>query len=441
MHQLPYDKTVEQAYLSSLLLGGEIDPTIIPDDFYFRGHQEVYEAILTLARSGEKIDIALLSGIKRFADEGRTALIELTNADGYPSLSNSYAKRVRAFADRRNAIKTLVEAADKAANDEVVLSEFIEETESKLNRIVSVFDRKSNNTVSLENVFNVDRIFDSYKDHIEKLIQGGLLVTGYPILDKVFRGVARGEVMTIIARSGSFKTAFLQHLLRTHADKDNGLAVFFSLEMPVHSVGERYLQAVLKNTCGEIEAAFRADPEVAKYMMETAREYLKNIIVVRSRPNLQQMERFVDLIERKFMRKVSVVGIDYLGLVSSNSDNEYQHISSVAVETKILAGNLNVPVILLAQTSRKGGDGKARITLDMGRGSGQIEEAADFVFGLWKHEDEAGKKLILSILKNRKGEVGKDFWLHMKPDFMLFDGCEPWEEPRAARVDNSDDFI
>jgi replicative DNA helicase len=211
--------------------------------------------------------------------------------------------------------------------------------------------------------------------------------------------------------------------------------------MPVHSVGERYLQAVLKNTGGEIEAAFRADPEIANYMIEAAREHLKNIIVVRSRPTLKQMERFVEIIENKYKRKVSVVGIDYLGLVSSNSDNEYQHISSVAVETKILSGNLNVPVILLAQTSRKGGDGKARITLDMGRGSGQIEEAADFVFGLWKHEDEAGKKLILSILKNRKGEVGKDFWLHMKPDFMLFDGCEPWEEPRAARVDNSDDFI
>jgi replicative DNA helicase len=147
------------------------------------------------------------------------------------------------------------------------------------------------------------------------------------------------------------------------------------------------------------------------------------------------MERFVDLIERQYKRKVTVVGIDYLGLVSSPAKDEYQHISSVAVETKILAGNLSGPVILLAQTSRKGGDGKARITLDMGRGSGQIEEAADFVFGLWRYEDDSGTRLILSILKNRKGEAGKDFWLQMKPDFMLFTGCEPWEEPRRKRVD------
>jgi replicative DNA helicase len=67
------------------------------------------------------------------------------------------------------------------------------------------------------------------------------------------------------------------------------------------------------------------------------------------------------------------------------------------------------------------------------RGSGQIEEAADFIFGLWKKEVPLGFDLILSILKNRKGATDSDYRLSIEPRFMRFTGGDPWSEPQPSR--------
>lgn len=122
--------------------------------------------------------------------------------------------------------------------------------------------------------------------------------------------------------------------------------------------------------------------------------------------------------------------------------SEYEIISRLSTGLKSTAKLLNIPVIVLAQVSRKGGSGSDEITLDMGRGSGAIEEAADFVLGLWQAMgDDGAKELICKILKNRKGPAGSCWKLDLTP-YALHIGpnAEAYEPEFPHQKGNADGF-
>ncbi len=99
---------------------------------------------------------------------------------------------------------------------------------------------------------------------------------------------------------------------------------------------------------------------------------------------------------------------------------------------------INLPVVLLSQVSRKGGAGEVEVSLDMGRGSGAIEEGADFVLGFWQvknHDINTDREydLICRILKNRKGPKGSRWLLEMEPSFFYFSGnAIKYEPPKKS---------
>jgi replicative DNA helicase len=130
---------------------------------------------------------------------------------------------------------------------------------------------------------------------------------------------------------------------------------------------------------------------------------------------------------------MGVIGIDYLGLLDARGPNEYEIVSRLARDVKTMAKEINLPVVLLTQTSRKAGSGDTEITVDMGRGSGAIEEAADFVLGLFQDERQTDNgepeyDLICKILKNRKGPRNSMWKLDLDPrNFRLGPAAEPWK--------------
>ena len=141
--------------------------------------------------------------------------------------------------------------------------------------------------------------------------------------------------------------------------------------------------------------------------------------------------------------KVGVVGIDYLQLMNADG-KEYEAVSKLARGIKDIAKEINLPIIVLCQVSRKGGDGEVEISLDMGRGSGAIEEGADFVLGLWQSErngdvigeDEPKSEydLICRILKNRKGKKGSRWVLNLNPaTFQLMSDSTPYKSPKKKK--------
>jgi replicative DNA helicase len=168
------------------------------------------------------------------------------------------------------------------------------------------------------------------------------------------------------------------------------------------------------------------DPMIAEASINQFKTDLRNVYIVPTKVGLNEIPEYLRVIEEAAGGRVGVVGIDYLGLLDSEGENEYQQISSIAKGLKRLAKAINLPVVVLSQVSRKGGDGEIEISLDMGRGSGQIEEGADFVLGLWQLEkpeiEGPGYDLICRILKNRKGPKGKRFILDLDPPTLRFSG-------------------
>jgi hypothetical protein len=111
----------------------------------------------------------------------------------------------------------------------------------------------------------------------------------------------------------------------------------------------------------------------------------------------------------------------------------YERIQHTAIETKNLAKSLNVPVVLLSQTSRAYAPGNKReMEADAAKGSGDIEAAADFMLGLWQSED---RRLLLKILKNRNGPAGNIFEIALDRSCLRFGECKPYER-KAGKEPN-----
>lgn len=317
-------------------------------------------------------------------------------------------------------------------NDLMIL-EGNDEVDRQVRKSISIQKNDSKSKISIDNVFTPEKMIDSYLNYI-KTLKDNRFLTGIDEIDKRIRGVSGGEVLTIIARAGSFKTAMLQNMLLRYTSNSAWGAVFFSLEMPVSNVTERYLGITLDYECGEAERCFISavsnQNSESVFVESIKKEFcsrMDRIFVVPVKVSLEDAKQYVRLIEENYNIKIGVIGIDYMGLLDCNGKNEYETISSIARETKETAKELNIPVVVLSQVSRKGGDGEEEISLDMGRGSGAIEEGADFVLGLWQHErmDSLGNKLgeydlICRILKNRKGSKGSKWCLTIEPDRFRF---------------------
>jgi replicative DNA helicase len=299
--------------------------------------------------------------------------------------------------------------------------------------------------VKIDNVYDADKMVSSYREYLKNL-KNNRFRTGIDEIDAKIRGVGGGEVLTIIARAGGFKTAMLQHMLKNYTKYSSNGAIFFSLEMPIANITERFFSMLDGCTGREVENTFN-NPNMSKITESSILQFkndLKNLYVVDSKICLNDVKQYIEIIEKNYNKKIGVVGIDYLGLIDAAGKDEYQIVSSIARGVKDLAKAVNLPIVLLSQVSRKGGDGEVEVSLDMGRGSGAIEEGADFVIGLWQEEkslavEETEYNLISRILKNRKGPKGSKWVIDLEPKTLQFSGksykyIEPIKKTRKGKT-------
>lgn len=286
--------------------------------------------------------------------------------------------------------------------------------------------------VSLENVFDSTRMLEAYRVYVQSL-ESVLFKTGITAIDEKIRGVGPGEVLTILGRAGAFKTAFAQNLLKNYIHSSNSAACFFSLEMPIPSVTERFLQQSSGLKGAEVEAAFREKVAHLSRIEHRFKEEMAGLFVVPSKIGVDLIPEYLSLIQEKFRVRVGLVGVDYLGLLEGKGLNEYEILSRLARDLKTCAKALNLPMVVLAQVSRnKGGGGETELDLTAARGSGVIEEAADFLLALFQEEKtesftEPEYDLICKILKNRKGPKNSAWVLDLSPgSLQLRDEAVPY---------------
>ncbi|UCE07356.1 MAG: hypothetical protein JSW07_04810 [bacterium] len=448
MNQVPpHNIQVEQAVLCSCILNNEaLRETVSqlqPGDFYKTIHQIIFKSILSLHKQKEPVElITLTSQLQQDGNlekiGGAVFLNRLTDEIPVATNIKSYCKIVKENAAKRRHIEIANAIAKKCYADEP-LDQINEYADQSLNQLKSLTKEKK------IDIYDSKRMLKEFKKYIKSL-RDNRFITGINEIDNRIRGVAGGEVLTIIARAGSFKTAILQNMLKNYVQNSSWGAAFFSLEMPVASLTERYISILEENTGKQIESFYKSESEYSDDIAEMEKRFInsmKNLFVIPAKVSLKEIKSYTQLIEREYGLKMGVIGIDYLGLIDGKGQNEYEAVSRVARGTKDLAKSLNLPVILVSQVSRKGGEGEIEISLDMGRGSGAIEEAADFVLGLWQVEhstvvvgmpDEITQyDLICRILKNRKGARGSRWKLELDAEcFIIGKEAQAYNPPKKT---------
>jgi len=374
-------------------------------DFYRESHRKIFRAMLHHQSKGIPIDLVTLSNTLKDRDEleevgGASYLVQLV--DYVPTSANVeyYCKMVKEASVRRQMILYGEKISEMAYESESV-GEIIPEAKSGLSEITANMD--SFGGVSLQDLSTFDSRMANYERRV-KTIDQDRFITEYALLDRKIRGVAPGEVMTIVAEPGGFKTAFLQNLLKRGAKRTSKHALFFSMEMPDDKIFEREIQIDCGVSGWDVECHFKGGGRYAIDQKNIAAGHNGLIVCSKPRLSLEQMERYVDLTRQKF-GEVVALGIDFIQLMPGppGTSKIFDRIEHNAYGAKTMAKALNVPVILLSQINVLGRKEKQGINFSDAKGGGAIEEAADI--GLGFYHDKSGV-LVCEGLKNRNGPRG-----------------------------------
>ncbi len=441
---MPYSPESEQAVLGAIILDSTVFDKVVdyiksPEYFYVALHKVIFSQMQEMINFGAAIDfVTLLEKLKqnKAFDEatGKTYLMDLVN--NCPSISNAeaYAKVIADKYNTRRLITASREIIDDATAGDEDPSILIDSAEQK------IFDiRRDNQKSGLERINSVilqtfDRLdaLNSETDDSMKPIP-----TGIGDLDRMITGLNRSDLILLAARPGMGKTSFALNIARNAACKSKKTVAFFSLEMSKEQLASRLLstEALISGTklrTGKLSEEEWSRLIPASDVLSKAELYLDDtpgITITEMKSRLRRL------------RNIDLVVIDYLQLMGSGKriDNRVQEISEITRNLKILAKEMNVPVITLSQLSRASEQRTDhRPQLSDLRDSGSIEQDADIVLFLYREGYYSDKSADTAptadmnsgeciVAKNRHGEANA-VKLHWQGEFMRFTGMEARDE-------------
>ncbi len=415
---LPYSLEAEQTVLGVLLLTPEALPTVIarlkPECFYREQHRQIYSIILRMFSNGQNADIitvmneTVATGVFETTEMAKTYLKGIM--DGVPSTSNvaSYCKIVEDKYLIRSLMSVARDVLDNCADgseDPRVLLDLAEQ---------KIYEIRQGREV--EGLTRLSEIVVTAYDRIQKLsgedktqYQG--LRSGYSVLDSYISGLNKSDLIVIAGRPGMGKSALALNIAANVAKKNPDKDVcIFSLEMSKEQLATRMLssEALVRNTqlnSGEISvddwiklaSAADALSQVSIYIDDTA-----GITVPQMKAKLRRM------------RNLGLVIIDYLQLMESpeNHTNRVTEVSEITRQVKLMAKELDVPVLLLSQLNRsvESRQDHRPMPSDL-RESGSIEQDADIILfvyreGVYNKDDPNQSAAECIIGKNRHGSTG-----------------------------------
>ena len=436
---LPFSPEAEQSVLGAVLLDSscmncvaEILPR--PEYFYQSNNGIIYSVMLEMFTIGQPIDfVTVLEKLKETdgfdESSGKTYLLQL--AQLVPSISNveSYAKIVRDKYDIRTLITTARDIIEEASEGTSEAATLLDSAEQK------IFDiRRGKNMQGLQRIDEIiiqtfDRL-DLLNSPDADLYKG--VPTGIKELDDTITGLNRSDLILLGARPGMGKTSFALNIARYAAIKANKKIAFFSLEMSKEQLASRLLstEALVGGT--KLRTGKLNEDEWI-HLIEAGDILSKTQMYFDDNPSITVGEMKAKI---RRLKDVDLVIVDYLQLMNASGriDNRVQEISSITRNMKIMAKELNVPVLMLSQLAR---DSEKRtnhrpVLSDL-RDSGSIEQDADIVLFLYRedyyqdsetpNENEDRNSGECIIAKNRHGET-KTIPLHWQGEFMRFTAQE-----------------
>ena len=422
---LPYSAEAEQALLGSIIIDPEcmnlIASQVKVEYFYFPQHKEIYKTLSGMLEFGGKaIDfVSLLEQLKSNGvyDEagGKTYLTQLAKA--VPTSANvlTYVDIVR----ERYYARSLLLAAEgiiKSVNDNLLDTSLLLDHAEQ-----SIYDIRQGRDISgLTHIKSIieNETYDRLMKMTNPETRGDFvgIPTGISALDKVITGLNKSDLIILGARPGMGKTSFALNIARNVAINAKKKVCFFSLEMTRDQLAQRMLsnEASIESEklrTGELSADEWTRLAQAGKNLSEAELYFDETSAI-TVPEMKAKLRRMD--------DVDLVVIDYLGLMRSarKTENRVQEVSEITRSLKVMAKELNVPVIVCAQLSRgtetKGKSHKPALS-DL-RESGSIEQDADIVMFIYretyydaekKDDEERGdpNKAEIIVAKNRHGSI------------------------------------
>ena len=429
----PQSIDAEMSLLGAILIDGEVmsdvSDKVKPKDFYDKRHSTIFESMLRLYEKHQPVDLLTLTdelkAKKKLKDVGdSTYLGEITNYVPTAAHAAAYADLVRTKAIRRRLIKASSDIAELGYNEEKSVQELLEQAEAD---IFSVSDLSlKQDLISLEHILNesFDRIEELHRN------KGSLrgVTTGYRDLDAKTAGLQKSDLIILAARPAMGKSTFASNLAYNIATQAKQAVLFFSLEMSKEQLVDRMLAEASGVDAFNIRTGNLSEDDFGK-LSDAMGEMAEAPIYIDDTPGLSVLEMRTKARREAHNRPLGLIVIDYLQLMQTgrrnNDGNRVQEVSEISRGLKLIARELNVPVIALSQLSRSVESRSPQIPqlADL-RESGSIEQDADIVMFLYREDyynpDTENQHITdLIIAKHRNGPTGK-IQLYFHPEQLRF---------------------
>lgn len=437
--EAPRNLEAEKSLLSIIFLDPQsiykVSDFLDAEDFYSQEHQLIFETFIELMQENLPLDVVNVGD--RLEKKGK-----LHELGGIPHLSSfmdlvpdvgsiiSYGQIVKEKATLRNLILSSGEVIRQCYAGQSDAREILDLAEKNIYDIAEDTMHKG--------FLPIRDVVGSNLTHLEKMEHGKGTVTGissyFNKLDDLTSGFQPGDLIIVAGRPGMGKTAFCLNIARNICTSSEASVGFFSLEMSTEQLGFRLMCTEAEVDLQKMRSGYLSKEDFRRLAAATDR-LSRARIFIDDTPSLDMIEMRSKARRLKREHGLDVLMVDYLQLMKSHGryENRNLEIADISRNLKILAKELEVPVIALSQLSRqperRGKDARPQLS-DL-RESGALEQDADLVIFLYReeiyNEDTPHKGLAeIIIAKQRNGPTGKFFLVFLK-EYTKFYNEEPRE--------------
>ena len=431
---MPHSPEAEQAVLGSMLIDADCVKDVMgklqPQDFYLQQNREIFETIYSMFIYSQPIDgVTVAREMEKagvYREETRAYLLQLMEVTPTSANVMEYADIIRD--------KALLRAMAKAAGD---ISAMVQEGVGTAGDLLTAAEQKIyaiRQGRGSQEMASVGAVLNDVMEQLAKLTAGSEppgLSTGLSAVDRKINGLNKSDLLLLAARPGMGKTSMALNVALSAAKSSGKTVAIFSLEMSKEQLVTRLLanEGLIENTrlsTGNLrESDWEKIAQAASVLNQTNIRIDDNPLLTVADMNAKCRR----------LENLGLVVIDYLQLMTSaggkgySGENRQQAVADISRMLKIMAKELQVPVLCLSQLSRANEkrEDKRPMLSDL-RESGAIEQDADIVMFLYRddyYNEDSDKRNIAEciVAKNRHGETGK-VELRWMPDYTAFSTLE-----------------
>ena len=357
--ELPNSQPLECALLGAMMMWPEVitmclDADLEAEEFYLPAHQRLYQTIMDLQEEGKPVD--QITVMTRLQDQDKLAsaggadyIVSLVDTAIGPSIVPSYVEEIKNKAQLRRLIQTSDEITNLAYTDSSDIDAVLDQAERSIMDVTRV--RRGAEFESSREISNrVIAELNELRNH--QGVTG--IKTGFTDLDAITNGFQRGDLIILAARPAMGKSALALNFLNQVAKRNPGCVAMFSLEMPSDSLMKRLLSCESRVFADKLRSGHLSESDMSK-LNAAASHLSEREIYIDDTSSIRVSQIFSKCRKLKSEHgQLSLIVIDYLQLITGGrQESRQQEVSDISRNLKILAKEMECPVIALSQLSRK----------------------------------------------------------------------------------------